>query len=995
MTRLAMAILCLVAPLCGAVRAAQSPQSFASTLTTGDVDFLSLCSGAEAVSPSFFGLDALALGKWGEFLLSVFPSDAIDDWTVAVLSGLPPACAREYVIEKRGKKVNAAHLLRRVNARRYAYARGEKLLLPDTGEDALVMARYDSESTNCLVDFVGSVYFDLDVLKRDKSTRNKLLNYVRTVYAALNASFSDLPPMRVQSVALFLGTLPAYVSRLGGTTMEQLFEDCYMFEQDDRGAEPAVVRKPVEEVCQTPWLRVQSVNELLQEEHLPELLGSPVSRWSHVSYRVLHRMIATSARYLGLPDQTCISLRKSANHPSSWSSPYREICGSHITQLGAEYQHWMNRLSSEASDLFLRCLPPAAQVLRVASTSTAMDMMLQKKAVSFRSAEDLSDLRESRPAADADLLRLLVELPPIDDVTLPAVFRAREAPLFEVALLAVAERLKAANSGSDVWNNKAARLTQWDARLGRFKVEFEAALEEQGRRGVECKLFAYPETPEPSDPVDVQVFFGCFNSPGQLRQCTATAPCVMNLFSIQEPSPQDRDISVNLVECSGRTSRQFRNSRVSVSYAVAMLAGVQVPQSLRHNRLFHFANGAVYSVQDTELKCAVFPKLTQVTVTNQETVMSKLQGLTKAAAQLLVQHNRTAAERRPAPLATPRLAPATPECDLTCLVVRRLRDLQRLDVSTTDKFERAHVLLNPIRQAYNVTEEKIIEELQQAGFGGGGAASLSGERFAFTEHFVVKTMMKRRDHSMFLNEGMLTAFVDHLVETRGKPVAKPTMIAPILAVLEVDARGTPLFVTVQLKGTVQTAECSHGEVFDIKGNPGQLQVSLMERHASPFTTMQREPGLLELLQFTRRPIDVSRVRLPHSLVLPSESGLFHTPLTTPSRQGATQTIPTQHTIGNLLDILKADLTFFSSTLYATDYSLLLVFGRNTNMQLQPETQLTLCSMTLIDYLWVASTLHTHTPAFVSTVAPRVPLNPSKYASTLQQFVEQQFNPSRE
>ncbi|MES1914719.1 MAG: hypothetical protein MHM6MM_006765, partial [Cercozoa sp. M6MM] len=484
--------------------------------------------------------------------------------------------------------------------------------------------------------------------------------------------------------------------------------------------------------------------------------------------------------------------------------------------------------------------------------------------------------------------------------------------------------LKAANSGSDVWNNKAARLTRWDARLGRFKVEFEAALEEQGRRGVECKLLANPETSESSDPVGVQVFFGCFNSPGQLRQCTATAPCVMNLFSIQEPSPQDRDISVNLVECSGCTSRQFRNSRVSVSYAVAMLAGVQVPQSLRHNRLFRFANGAVYSVQDTELKCAVFSNLTQVTVTNQETVMSKLQGLTKAAAQLLVQHNSTAVEERPAPLATPRLAPATPECDLTCLIVRRLRDLQRVDVSATDKFERAHVLLDPIRQAYNVTEEKISEELQHAGFGGGGAASRSGERFAFTEHFVVKTMTKTRDHYMFLDEDMLTAFVDHLVEIRdSKPVAKPTMLAPILAVLKVNVRGTPLFVAVQLKGTVQTAECSHGEVFDIKGKYRHMEVSLMERHASPFTTMQREPGLLELLQFTRQPVDVSRVRLPHSLVLPSESGtqnacsewtimcagaagLSHTPLATPSRQGATTT-STQLTIEDLLSILDADL----------------------------------------------------------------------------------------
>ncbi|MES1914718.1 MAG: hypothetical protein MHM6MM_006764 [Cercozoa sp. M6MM] len=79
----------------------------------------------------------------------------------------------------------------------------------------------------------------------------------------------------------------------------------------------------------------------------------------------------------------------------------------------------------------------------------------------------------------------------------------------------------------------------------------------------------------------------------------------------------------------------------------------------------------------------------------------------------------------------------------------------------------------------------------------------------------------------------------------------------------------------------------------------------------------------------------------------------------------------------------------------TDYSLLLVFGRNTNMQLQPETQLTLCSMTLIDYLWVASTIHTYTPAVVSIIAPRVPLNPWDYALTLQKFVEQQFNPPRE
>ncbi|MES1910928.1 MAG: hypothetical protein MHM6MM_003446, partial [Cercozoa sp. M6MM] len=90
----------------------------------------------------------------------------------------------------------------------------------------------------------------------------------------------------------------------------------------------------------------------------------------------------------------------------------------------------MNRLSSEASDLSLQCVPPAAQVLRVASTSTAMDMMLQKRHFKLGS-ESLCRLRESRPAADADLLRLLVNLPPIDDVTLPAVFRAREAPLFE------------------------------------------------------------------------------------------------------------------------------------------------------------------------------------------------------------------------------------------------------------------------------------------------------------------------------------------------------------------------------------------------------------------------------------------------------------------------------------------------------------------------------------------------------------------------------------
>ncbi|MES1908736.1 MAG: hypothetical protein MHM6MM_001612 [Cercozoa sp. M6MM] len=623
--------------------------------------------------------------------------------------------------------------------------------------------------TGRLADFLEAVYFDgpdpegVPDFSEHGSLRQRLFHYTKAVYETIGSDTFDSEHMyksfrpgtdsyfATRSLALFVGALPLYVESLAGMTADEMFEDIATLSKSATGTAKQL-EVPQErrrhsvsaasfaslatcaEYHADLWNSVQHVHKSYSagHEHLEQQPNA-----------VVHRMIATASRYLLLPDNTCMELRSAANKTalyvpgwtetcqmlSSWwgaadSETYKELSKTFFDNLATAWQNHkttveltncMGAVSDKSKQVFR-----LENIVRIASCSTVMEQM-RTFGVAAKSVEGLSDLRLYRTPVDVEILR---DLSKIGRETVPRFYKAKNAPLFELSMLAVAQRQSARCEDKiwfrDKWElSQAAQLVLANIKrtlLQCFLSEMESSLIFHQQHGVGCSAFATND----------RVFFSCFQNEVKHR--------LVNVFFVNETAKEETETFVQLLQCANENCTELETADVSVSYAIGMMSGVQGAESIRRRRLFRLAETAVLPFNKTESVLQLIPDnqeqlLSAACARSSEPVapaasvassLPEVDCATVAAVRLLQEVN---AGKGPAQVqsdtALHQQGSAT-EFDLAHKVAARLRASE-----ASDQFTAAHKMLEPVRKAFNVDVNLIADEVRSIRFGSGGTASLS------------------------------------------------------------------------------------------------------------------------------------------------------------------------------------------------------------------------------------------------------------------------------
>ncbi|MES1914344.1 MAG: hypothetical protein MHM6MM_006432 [Cercozoa sp. M6MM] len=500
--------------------------------------------------------------------------------------------------------------------------------------------------------------------------------------------------------------------------------------------------------------------------------------------KFLHRGMASAARLLGLPATNCINLRQAAN--AHWWG------GGAIWDYDARRSDYMKKLKEAyESDARLQAPFPsvvsekvtrmirAENVVRVATTSAIIDNCSTANWWSSAGGVDWLHRNYDRTLPLVDSCTLLY-LSGLHERELPdAAFEAPGNPMFEIAIRALAERLNLAGvypqgKSRAVVAANTARVDQGELTeettvkcLEEFERRLFQEMQKQGRRGVRCELLERSSNGITSE----GLAFACFQHDVTSQQETThfDESRVFDLFTVSA----DRAVSATptvLLQQIGQ-EQTLEAESVTVEYAIGVMQGVQTHDMLQQRRLFDLNEegllcsatdslcnstslwrhaplsltqfdhqSRVESASEQELANALRQETARVHLGRSRTVLHAVRALLRAHWAL------QSVDVLPSPPSP--LAPAPHEA-LTEAVVEQLRAWGGAGKETQPQtsFSLAHRAVEPLRQAYRVDENLMAAELETVAFGGGGNASLSGERFAFTEHFVFKTVRNTLNRS--------------------------------------------------------------------------------------------------------------------------------------------------------------------------------------------------------------------------------------------------------
>ncbi|MES1916033.1 MAG: hypothetical protein MHM6MM_007893, partial [Cercozoa sp. M6MM] len=991
--------------------------------------------------PEEFGLDPLAVAKFGEFILNAFPdAKAV---TVAVLSGLPVDCVRHFIWKEVGYSAilgeaayNASfsYWLRRVNARRFS----------DNPDDAIWSAlgaipeelevreqrllEYDERANPSFAQLLAGLYFDegqynsavwelglrapaqvpfaragvavasgMQHLQRELtivpsvtqcSFRDHMRSYVRARFEALNQptkspDIHHLTDSRTRlighstdnfffsasSMAYMMGMLPVKVEamRSVGKSTTQLMEET----KGSAQLLPPCTLLPSLRIQQPPSVRTSADFGRELVAGLPSFALPGRDTCGLTGGILVHRVIATAARMVGLSDSQCRVTRNSANTALGIMEHLHDALNTRIGDLSnrlpprrAPESSTEAAATAEPDPAALRDVDIVENVLRVVGSSTSVENV---RALGF-GAEGLSSVTSHVSIVDPCLAAVLADLPrsirpelqapkaPLFELAMKALIKRRDSYAFALRLqsLAIQEALPQ-QTADDVARAQLAE-TQRIATLQHAVTQtvLKHSNEEEANP-VECELFGLTQ-----GNTRVAVL-GCFQ-----QSARATENRVYNLFTLSDENIRSMKDTFEGTQ-GWVTLLQLNDSGVltpvtaSVEYAVGMMRGVDSSNSFVHNRLFLINDqGEMRSLKNPSGQPALrLQRLTiplDMAVTDITTFVhlcqSELADYTKeehqlpsavlawafACARSQIEQQRQALHASLSRSVSETFAPP-PSSTLKTAVI------DYLEIPPT-KPQEADELLEPIRQAYRMDKQTIAQELRSAhqDFRAGGDASKSGEQFLFTEHYVVKTVKQKRDRGFF-EPRVLQPYVEHLVEIRGQGTAalavrrKQTFFAPVLSYMYLRTQSTYVAIMLNVLSPREDDPACQGAIFDVKG-VSHFSSNPVVAQKSPLRFMQREKELVQLLsQRDRQPLSFETALLPSHLALPK-------PDQRPARH---------HHIND--QALQQDLQFLRGK-GVMDYSMLFALRLNT---LQTETgqdvramlQPSVCRVAIIDYFWIA------------------------------------------